>query len=114
MTLEIKFNHYFVSKEKAPEYSAKAMELLRSGRGFFSGFQMAELLYRSQVEALSFTEINQMYKHIPFQTIKSILSGKFSPETSAIFAEMLQDEKEMLTELFTVTTTNNKGEVKND
>jgi hypothetical protein len=113
MTVNYKFNQYRVSGEDALQWSDNAMNLMRSGRGFWTGHMMAELLYRSQIEALSFTEINQMYKHIPFQTIKSILSGSFSPETYRIFTEMKETEPEMLQALFTITI-KTKGEINND
>jgi hypothetical protein len=98
--IDYQFNIYRISKEKAPQLSATAYELMRAGRGVYTGQQIGELLYKAKIEGVPFKELNKMYYQIPYQNIKAMLSGSFAPDAYAYFCYMVENEKEILDRMF--------------
>lgn len=104
-----KFNNYRFSGEQATKWTENARGLMTSGRGFWTGQQMAEILYRHKVEGLTMREIYRFYPYVPAQTLRTILSGKYSAATTYYFETMQQDEPELLKALLTTTITKGRG-----
>lgn len=110
--LDYRFNEYRGSKEQVTNWTKRAYQLMRIESGYFSGQTMGEMLYSHFVKGETLKEISNRYRGFSYQHIRTILSGRFSPEAFIIFHEMLEHEPEVLDDIYTVKTI--RGGTNND